>query len=181
MPDNSDIFIRQLYAYFGLPFSATSVPFLADMAIPANAWTKVNQLQVNPPPTHDFVPIVDPVPSQFINFPVLASPDLSSAGYTVWVFGNLMVNNASGSAAQVYVTVDQGGFGDMSTTQIPTGVTLSMPIVTCAGTNPLGTQLSLWVRSTQAVTLKALTPIVDHSGQSFFGSRLCVVAYPVPH
>ena len=164
-------------------FSASSINTLADMAIPANAWTKFNQLNVNPPITHDFIPIIDPVPSPFINFPFPGgSPDLSNAaGYMAWCFGHILVNNASGSTASIFVTFDQGGFGDMVCDAVPTGVTQSVRVLLLPSITPTGGQPSLWIRSTQAVTIKAAAPITDHSGNTPSGTRICLVVYPVPH
>lgn len=183
MPANSNEFIRNLFAYFGFPFTATPVSFNSDFAVVANTWTKVNVLSVNPPPTHDSVPVVDPVPNQFIDFSLPADPDLSKGGWVVWLSGQLFIQNDTATAATVYITFDQNGFGDMAVWPLEASVTKTVPFALNASVNPLGSNLSLWVRATQNIHIRTSQPIADHTGglNSSFVTRMTLFTYPNAH
>lgn len=174
------VFLRQLFQYLGLPLDATPVALTADMAIPANAWTKVNTLNVSVPVSHDSVPIVDPGPAPgFIDQTGPGGPNLSGAGYQVFVVGTLSINAAA--AGTLFATFDQNGFGDMVSLPIAAGQTVSLPLILSGSTMPTGSSPSLWVRSTTVATLKASSPIVDHTGANAFGTRFTVISFPIAH
>lgn len=176
---SENAFLRQLFSVLGLPLNATPVALTADVALPANTWVKVNTLNVSAPPTHDSVPIVDPIAPGFIDQTGPGGPNLSGAGYQVVVIGTASINAAA--AGTLFVTFDQSGFGDMCSVPIAAGATVSVPIILNGSTQPTGSNPSLWVRSTTAATLKASSPIVDHTGGSAFGTRFTVITFPIAH